>query len=232
MDDGVELLVLVAVGVDLVANLVDDLPLEPVLSTIICSRCETDREDILGPRVFVELVQVPELALVGLIDDQDGLLPVVLTLQVGLVVHSGGPLPTCGFAVLRERLVAFFISSLQPVILKDDVNIVISLLQEVARDGRVDAGLALAGRDHPDLGRDVLVVHVGYRGGGELEVGERHLDLLEDAADLWGVIFDQLLLRLQLGVPFYDGEKGLCNMLLVIQGSKLKPFLGLIGPPV
>ena len=68
-----------------------------------------------------------------------------------MILHPVGPLPSCFVTICFHLFVALCVDFHAPFVLKDDMDIVIGVLQEEEGEGSVDLTLSLAGRNNPKL---------------------------------------------------------------------------------
>ena len=170
VDCGLVLLWSVTVLVDFVAKLLEGRPLQALFVTVkSCSR-QTNCVHFLGPYSSVKLSQVTEHALVRLVNDYDCVLSTGLTSQISLVEHTPWVIFACVFTVCFKTDVAVFVCFQKSFILKDDIDVIVSVLQEKESECCVDCALTLARWDNPNLGVLCFIVQVSKRRCRELKM--------------------------------------------------------------
>ena len=156
-----EILLVFGVMVHRVTKLFQSSSLKVVFGPIIRRCREANHVDLFGLCFLVERPQVFEHAFIGLVDDHDSGLRAFSSVEVSLVPHSTRIVLSCLITVCLHLFVALSINLHESFVLKDYVNIIISVLKEKIGESRVNLTLSLAGRNHPNLLRKFLVVQVG-----------------------------------------------------------------------
>ena len=144
-----EVTLLHRVLVHLVVECLERQHLVHVLVALIRSGGQADDDEVLRLclRLLVEVGKGAEHPLVRLVDDHHLGLLRLASADVGLVLDSLGVLPPGAVAKYFQLLVALCVIPQEALVLKDNVDLMVGVLEEEVGEGSVDPALALPRRE-------------------------------------------------------------------------------------